>query len=139
MVSLIRWMTPQDEVWVRGLHRRCHPDAPPRPDHFYQCHPTLVIPLAPSVIGFTCFTLSPPTKGYVAYGVDVCVDAEHRGKGYGRALHAERSRIAKSLGAIDFVGLTTPDNEPMARIFAACGIELRERLPDGQAVYIGSL
>ena len=124
MVSLTpRPMRPEEDTYVRDLHALCHPEELAPAPFWYFAHPTLVLEAAHRLIGYASFTLSPmPKKGYVAYGADLGVHPEDRGKGYGRLLHEARCRIARDLGALDFVGTTTPDNTPMIRIFAASGL-----------------
>lgn len=133
---MIRPMRPDEEFAVRELRRRCHSGEVPL--GFYFVHPTLVLEQDSEVIGFTSFTLSPMPEGYVAYGVDLCVAPEYRGLGHGRALHAERARLCREHGAVDFVGTAEPGNEPMIRILASAGLS-RATSADGRDIYIGAL
>lgn len=138
-------MHPTEDWGVRSLYARCHPGAPPPPQNHYQCHPTLVLYDSVRLVGFTSFTLSPTPKGYVAYGYDLCVAPERRQEGLGALLHTTRCRIARDLGAIDFVGVTAPDNAAMVAIFTRAGLLPKEThphfYPDGApgVVWIGSL
>ena len=142
-----RWMTLEDEPDVRRLFAACHPGALARPKHWYQAVPTLVLGGPRHVMGFTSFTLSPTDKGFACYGQDVCVDTAVRGAGYGRLLHLARCGIAKSLGAVDFIGLTAPDNRAMIRIFEGQGLKPWKTIPNAYphetpgtgVVWIGAL
>lgn len=141
-----RWMVPSEDAGVRALFARCHPGNTPRPPHWFQAHPTLVVYDDLRLVGFTSFVLAPCSKGYVAYGHDLCVAPERRQEGLGTLLHAARCRIARDLGAVDFVGLTAPDNTPMIAIFERQGLTPQQTIPNAYpdecrdgVVWIGSL
>lgn len=135
----VRPMYPDDEKHVRELHALCFPDSSETPPFFYFAHPTLVIAAAHRLIGFTSFTLSPDAKkGYVCYGVDLCVHPDDRRQGHARRLHAERCRIARDLGALDFVDSVDPVNEAATHLLVASGCRYVSSA-EGRDFYVGRL
>ena len=137
-LPLIRWMRPDEEAKVRACRRVCHQSGDDPLDGFYVAHPTLVVEVKGRVIAFTSFTLSPTEKGYVCYGVDLCVRPDNRRQGIGRALHEERCRIAKEHGATAFVGTVEPGNEPMIRLLDTAGFPYASSA-EGRHFHIGDL
>ena len=135
----IRPMAPADEPAVRRLYHRCHSAAGPVADGFWHVHPTLVLEDEGQIIGSTSFTMAPhPKKGYVAYGIDVCVDPDHRGQGHGTRLHEARCELARAHGAVDFVGTVEPDNRAMSAILVTAGCRFMSSA-DGRDFYVGRL
>lgn len=129
MAPVIRPMHPKEDDQVRDLFHVCHPDADAPAPLWHFLHPTLVIEEDGQIVASTSFTLSRDGKrGYVCYGVDVCVHPDYRRRGYGSALHEERGRLSRDAGAVDFVGTVEPDNEPMIRILSRNGHRIASAL-----------
>lgn len=119
---MIRQYVPRDLQALYRLYAAVYPAHPPRDPRAWWAFPTLVIPRGTEIIGATSFTLSlDAERGLVCYGVDHLVHPEHRRQGLGTLLHEERCRIARELGAIDFVGTVEPDNKAMSSLLIASG------------------
>ena len=111
-----------DMLALDRLRAAVYPGEPKRDPRMWWAFPPLVVPRKAEIIAATTFTLSPDAKrGYVCYGVDHMVHPDHRRQGIGTLLHEERCRIARELGAIDFLGTITPDNDAMKAILVASG------------------
>ena len=121
-LPVIRAYAHDDLLALDRLCAAVYPGVPKRDARLWWAFPTLVMPHGAEIIGATSFTLSPDAKrGYVCYGVDVLVHPDHRRQRLGTLLHEERCRIARELGAIDFLGTVEPGNVAMARILTASG------------------
>lgn len=140
-----RPMRADEEQGVRKLYAQAHPFWPARSEMWYLAHPTLVLEQHGAIVGFTSFSLGSMTGVLLLHGQDIAVDLSVRGAGFGRVLHDARVAIGRDVQATMFSGFTQPDNEPMQRIFLACGYHhcqtIRRYFPDGQdaVLYLGSL
>lgn len=132
-------MRPDEEAAVRTLRQTCFPGVDPPPPLWHFAHPTLVIEADGALVASTSFTLSPHAKkGYVCYGSDLCVHPDSRRQGYARLLHAARCEIARSLGAVDFVGTVKADNQASRQFFLSAGYQ-RIAADQGHEFYVGRL
>jgi len=140
MAKLIpNYMMVGDEPQVRALHKKCHPGAVARPTGWYFAHPTLVIVDGGVIVGHTSFTVTIiPGFGPTMYGMDVCVDPAHRGKGVATSLHAARLTIAYSVGARIFMGVTDSENKSMVRVLERAGAHACIPVGDG-TLYVGPI
>lgn len=150
MVLRVEAMTPRpmredDESAVRKLYAQAHPFWPPRPEHWFFAYPSLVLEQDGEIVGFTSFSLGSMTGVLMLHGQDLAVDLTVRGAGFGMSLHRARLEIGRAMGATMFSGFTQKDNEPMQRIFRACGHHacqtIRHYFPDRQdgVLYLGPL
>ena len=143
--TVTRPMREKDEQAVRRLHEQAHPQWPERPDHWYFAPPTLVLDEGGAVLGFTSFSLGSMTGVLMLHGQDIAVDPSVRGAGFGRRLHEARLELGRAMSATMFSGFTQATNEPMQRIFLACGHHacqtIRRYFPDWQdaVLYLGPL
>jgi GNAT superfamily N-acetyltransferase len=130
---VIRRLAEGDIAKIRALAARCHPTRRVYPPEWYIAYPTLVGVQNRLLVAYTAFAVgpSPDGKAVACYGQDVGVSPEHRGKGWGAKLHAERVRIAQAVGATVFLGMTQPDNHAMIRIFERAGLKPYHTVPGG--------
>ena len=136
-------MRPEEEPDVRAIYRAAHPGWEEPPALWYYAHPTLVLEVRGTPLGFTSYSIGPDERGLVLYGADVAVLPFFQGQGYGRVLADERLRYGRDVGATRFLGATQPDNAPMLAILRGQGFtELPLRMsavfPRGKdAVFVG--
>lgn len=76
------------------------------------------------------------TGSYIAHDQQtaefaVAVDDEFQGKGIGTILLERLAVIAVTNGFVNFVAITSPNNQPMLEVFRNSGFELKEQIKDG--------
>jgi RimJ/RimL family protein N-acetyltransferase len=144
---MIRPMRVFEDSDVRAIYRACHPTWPAQRSRWYEAHPTLVLEVDTAIVGFTSYSVGPPTdpalhgEMMVGYGIDIAPG--HQGQGYGRLLCDERLAIARAVGAATFVGHAAPDNHAMIRLFERDGFKPfgEAKDPDGGLIllYVGPI
>ena len=116
---MIRRMRLKDERAVLALATLCHPGEPAKAARWYSHeHRTLVYERDGAIIGYTTYGMTPD---HHAFGRDVGVHPDWRGKGIGGELHGHRLIEAKERGAVAFVGITPASNPSMVKILEGWG------------------
>ena len=132
---MIRPMTRKDLAQVQALTRLGHPGWSKTRAWYLTDHRTLVAEEGGEIVGYTTYGITPERH---AFGRDVVVHPDWRGKGIGGMLHGARLAEAKERGATHFVGQTPDANEPMRRILLAWGGLPTVANQDGRA-YVNGL
>jgi ribosomal-protein-alanine N-acetyltransferase len=104
----------------RDLRSALHPWRELRSALFYEAYPTFVMEEDSRLVGYTAWTLTP--DGRVMHGMDLAVDPDVQGRGYGTRLMRERFQIALGMQVVQFIGACAADNAAMIALFERFGL-----------------
>jgi ribosomal protein S18 acetylase RimI-like enzyme len=94
--------------------------------HSDTCQLLIVRNAACAIVGMLVLALLRLPSGVRAKIEDVVVDANHRGRGFGRALTVEAIRIAAASGARDIDLTSSPSREAAIRLYQNLGFSRRD-------------
>lgn len=138
MAMTPRRMRPEETESAQDLYAVCHPFWPERPAAWIESLNPLVIVEGGDVVGLTLSSITlPPTPDlaerigfFLMLGHDVAVHPDLRGRGLGRALFAARMALGAAAGVDVFIGVTSPSNVAMLKIFADFGLTEYAKAPN---------
>ena len=94
-------------------------------------HVALVVVLDGAIVGGARYIVSEPGRAEVAFSVD---DA-HQGQGIASALMRHLATIARAADLTELFAEVLPENAPMLKVFARCGLPMRQAR-DGGVVHV---
>lgn len=129
MIEIAR-MLPQEEPFVRILHRVCMPSQfPERPKYWYEMNPTSVAvdPDTGTIVGAR--SISMDMSGGLMYLQGLFVDPRMRGLGIADDLFRWEIDRGLEVGVRSFLSATWPGNTPMQKLFERHGFHHCNTVP----------